>query len=153
MSLVLLAPWWWHSKIAGGARHSAQSDTTGPSRSTVRLPLINTVTQRQKWGLGQDTSCYFRSFEFAGASICSSLCLSPSLLGNSQKQSETHWNLARTFIFLFARSQPLVCQKGIRREKKSLAEQIHLFIPPLFPASRPKLSPSVRQGSSFFSQS
>lgn len=34
-------------------------------------------------------------------------------------------------FFLLALAQPLVCQKGMQTERKSLAEQVHLFIPPL----------------------
>lgn len=112
---------------------------TGPGRSMVRPPLLNTRTQRQKWGLGQDTSCYFRSFVSASASL--SILLPFSLLGNSQKQSQTHWNLAHVFIFLLSLSHRLLCtRKASRERKKCLAQQVHLFISPLLPPVGPNWS-------------
>lgn len=125
MSLLLIAAY-------DGATRWQWRDTTVPHCSVVQPSVLKAVTQRQKWGLGQDASCYFHSL---------ALSLSPSLLGNSQKQSQTHWNLAHTFIFLLALAQPLVCQKGMQTERKSLAEQVHLFIPPLLSASGPKTGP------------
>lgn len=142
MSLLLIAPYDGTVRWQRGERGiMPPSDTTTAQAAPWYgcLPL-NNLTQRAKWGLGQDASCYFRSFDSVSASL--SISLSVSLLRNSQKQSQTHWNLANEFIFLLFPSQALVCQKVIQREKKSLAEQVHLFIPLLLPANGTKLVPS-----------
>lgn len=55
---------WWHSKIEG-----ATCDLTGSGCSMVQLHLLIAVPQRQKWGLGQDASCYFHPAESASASL------------------------------------------------------------------------------------
>lgn len=129
---------WWHSKMAvvwGIMLH--QIRPAGPLHGT-------TVTQRQKWGLGQDASCYFHSFEPASASL--SISLSFSLLGNGQKKISDSLKLGTYVHFSpFSLAKALVCQKGIQREKKSSAEQVHLFILP----GGPNWS-SVQQAFPFF---
>lgn len=65
---------------------------------------------RQKRGLGQDASCYFRSFELA-ASRCLSLSFS---LPFTAEQPETITDSLKLGVDLhFPLSKPLVCQKGI----------------------------------------
>lgn len=97
---------WWHRKMAWGIMpHQILPAWAAPWYDCL---FLNTVSQREKWGLGQDASCYFHSFF--------------SLLGNSQRKknhrlTETWHKSVRSF-FSFSLSQALVCQKGIQREEK-----------------------------------
>lgn len=124
----------------------------------VRLSLLNSVTQRQKSGLGQEAS-HFLSFFFFVASLSISHSFF-SLLGNGQeKKKKTHRlteNLASTrmFISLLSLSLALACKKGIQREaetkKRAWQNRSSFSICFLLSASGTKLVLGPRKVSALF---
>lgn len=104
MSLLLIAAY-------DGATRWQWRDTTVPHCSVVQPSVLKAVTQRQKWGLGQDASCYFHSL---------ALSLSPPLCWgtarNNHRLTET-WRI-RSFFSSLSHSL-LSARKACRQRERA----------------------------------
>lgn len=94
----------------------------------LQLPhLKHRGTKKKKRGLGQDASCYCSSFGTHSQSFSLSL---PSLSPSAGEQPATITDLLKvgTYVhFFFLLTHSLLTASKAHRERKCLAEQVHLF--------------------------